>query len=351
MEEDKVQEVPAENIEFKEHFKERIEKNWERVICIYNSENLDSLCAAAVVKMRFHQAEMHNVKKDGDFFSMDGNIKLDNVDREKILFFVIFSISLIELQKMSEDGLTVWIDNKEPDIKKFAEDVKNIELGVNDLNLSNLIALTNPNAGCSEIAWEYLFPRASSSPMVSAIGSWESYRNEDKKDWEEIIVPIQYAMRVWNYNRLKMHEGSKVSEFVGVIEKSQSDYSYFMNMLFMGKNIIGYQVGLNFDKCKGAYETLFEGYAAIVVNSDRMSLEAFKSVYVEARHELMINYYFSGKDWTVSLYASKEMNVEAIAKKYEAVGNSRAMIFKTKLLPRELLGDFKEMPLPSDLVR
>jgi len=83
-----------------------------------------------------------------------------------------------------------------------------------------------------------------------------------------------------------------------------------------GKSILAYQGMVNEAQCrKAAFEFEFEGLKAICLNGGGFNSDVFKSVYDESKHDVMMPFQFDGKQWTISLYTTKnEVDCSVIAK-------------------------------------
>jgi hypothetical protein len=97
-----------------------------------------------------------------------------------------------------------------------------------------------------------------------------------------------------------------------------------------GLIVLKYQSQSNEFQCKkAAFEFEFNGLRAICLNGGGFNSDVFKSVYDENIHDIMIPFQFNGKNWSFSLYTTKDdIDCSKIAKLYGGGGHKKASGFQ-----------------------
>lgn len=99
-----------------------------------------------------------------------------------------------------------------------------------------------------------------------------------------------------------------------------------------GNTILKYQAQVNEAACKGAFEHEFEGLRFICLNGGGFSSDVFKSVYDESKHDGMMPFKYDGKNkqWVISMYGTKDIDLSLIAKKWGGGGHKQACGMQVK---------------------
>lgn len=222
---------------------------------------------------------------------------------------------MLELARHSGFKLT-WIDHHISAINDF-----NSFVGEGESFCKAV--LKNGIAAC-EIGWGYLFPEIELPRSVWLLGKYDTWRNQEKHEWENEVLPFQYGMR----QICNSPETFPVSlfEHYGIFQGSPID-----EIVHSGKTIIQYQKSSNQLLCKrAAFERDFMGFRAICLNMGGASSQSFDSVYNESNHDIMIPFFFTGNKWVVSLYTTKEgIDCSALAKQRGGGGHTKAAGFET----------------------
>ncbi len=82
-----------------------------------------------------------------------------------------------------------------------------------------------------------------------------------------------------------------------------------------------------------SFDAAFEGYKCIVCNAAFVSSQLFDSVKDINKYDLLISFYFDGKQYVISLYTKKDIDVSTIAMKYGGGGHKQASGFVTTNYP------------------
>jgi len=229
----------------------------------------------------------------------------------------------------------LWVDHHISAITDFATYFSETDMvrleptivdGINDSVCG--FCLDTKQAAC-ELLYKCLFPAVPISESIKLCGEYDSWRNSDKRRWDNVIVPFQFAI-------------------ASIVSNVDEAYDYLMNNPYT----IGYLVSQGFSiqryvkkydetSMKKSFVVSFEQYRTLCVNQQRCSTGTFSSVYDENIHDLLLSFYFDGVDWYISLRSIKEdVDCSKIAKKYGGGGHKHAAAFKTKVLDT-VIGDLK----------
>lgn len=286
------------------------------MICIYHNKDLDGYCSGAIVKHKFPDAKLIG-------FDYGQELPMEEIPAGEPIIMVDVSLPMDKMAQLSNHSnhhLT-WIDHHISAINDFKSQ-NNIELG------GIAPVLENGISAC-EGAWKYLFPDEQMPTAVKLLGEYDTWRNQDKKRWDEAIMPFQYGMRMIC---------SSAETFPDYLFK---DYEIITDnpvysIIHTGKSILEYQKTQNERACRCAFEIVFEGLRAICLNNGGANSQVFDSVYDESKHDIMIPFVFTGKHWTFSLYTTrKDIDCSVIAKSKGGGGHKQAAGFQLQDLPYE----------------
>lgn len=273
------------------------------MIGIYHNRDLDGFTSGAIIKLKYPEAVMigHDYGQEFDFEKIDSPVIMADIS--------LPMEDMVKVAKLSGWNFT-WIDHHISAIKDFNQFVGGGESFCKPV-------LQNGISAC-EGTWKYLFPEKEMPWAVKLLGEYDTWRNSDKYRWENEILPFQFGMRLFC---------NSVDTFpIEVFEKEQLVRDIISN----GLMILKYQSQINELQCKkSSFEIEFEGLRAICLNGGGFNSDVFKSVYDESKHDVMIPFQFNGKQWTVSLYTTKEnVDCSVIAKSYGGGGHKKASGFQ-----------------------
>lgn len=290
------------------------------MICIYHSKDLDGYCSGAIVKLKYPDAKLVGYDYGQPFPLTD--YELEGQD------LIMIDVSL-PMQDMCALALKVksftWIDHHISAINDYGK-VKSDEF--NEGAQAIKAVLENGISAC-EGGWKHLFPNVPMPTSVKLLGKYDTWRNEDKFEWDNAIMPFQYGMRMFCQSA-----DTFPSDLFSHWDIVTDNPVY--RVINEGKLILSYQKTQNERACKCAFETTFEGLRAICLNNGGANSQVFESVYDPEKHDVMIPFVFTGKYWTFSLYTtSKDVDCSIIAKSKGGGGHKQAAGFQLKELPDE----------------
>lgn len=286
------------------------------MICIYHNKDLGGYCSGAIVKKKYPKSKMIGYDY-GQSFPWE-----EMVDTEDVIMIDV-SLPMDEMFVLARQVKSfTWIDHHVSAIKAYWEFVA-AGNGAKNFN----VVLENGIAAC-EGGWKYLFKDEKMPTVVSMLGEYDTWRNQDKDRWENIILPSQYGMRL-HCNSVETFPSNLLKDI-----EWDNTRNPVWDIVEEGRTILKYQKMQNEYACRYAFEAEFEGLKAICLNSGGANSQLFESVYNESKHDLMIPFFYSGSNWTFSLYTTKdEIDCSVIAKSKGGGGHKKAARFKQDYLP------------------
>jgi len=267
--------------------------------CFYHKSDLDGHCSGAIVKYFFPECEMTGV----DYKSV---LDLDEIGRDETVYVLDFSFDRETMDKLNQKAELIWMDHHKSSIDDCA-----------GLFIEGLRRIGS--AGC-ELTWEYLcvsgqvfrtMPQA-----VHYIGRHDVLDHSDPN-----VLLFQYGMRSLEYT----HPGSEIwKEVLERFNPKRVD-----DLIKIGRITLSYQENQN-KLIAGAmaYEAIFHGYRAIVMNLPFANSQVFKSVYDPDKHDIMVLFGIKNGEVKYTLFCDKpDIDVSEIAKQYGGGGHRGAAGF------------------------
>lgn len=273
---------------------------------VFYHDDLDGQCAASL---------LYDLKKSAacEFIPMQHDNKpfpMDEIQKDELVYIVDYSISpdmMRELYKITEN--VCWIDHHKTAIDKYAD----FEYEIEGLRYNGI-------SGC-ELTWLYLY--AESNPLerdnmpkyIRYIGDrdvWQfQYGDTTRLFCAGLSIQDTHpSCDIWKIVKESttstINDGIVISKYRKMTNKAAVD--------------------------RFAYETEFEGYSAIVCNTNTFTSELFGDKGNE--YDLMIVYCWNGNNYTVSMY-SEYIDVSKIAVKHGGGGHKGAAGFSVLELPFE----------------
>lgn len=278
------------------------------MIGIYHSRDLDGYTSGAIIKRKYPDAKLIG-------FDYGQELLLDPNDIGKPVIMSDVSMKMPQMLKLAETSnwQLTWIDHHISAINEY-------KAFIGDGETFCKAVLDNTISAC-EGTWKYLFPDKAIPKGIVLLGEYDTWRNKDKNHWENEVLPFQYGMR------MICNSPEKFPTYL-----FENDHQFIEDIIEKGKTILQYQSQVNESACKGAFEYEFEGLRCICLNGGGFSSDVFKSVYDESKHDAMMPFKYDGKDkqWVLSLYGTKDIDLSLIAKKWGGGGHKSACGFQVK---------------------
>jgi len=255
------------------------------MVCIYHNRDLDGLCSGAIVKKKYPDCKLIGYDYGQPF-------PWSEIPKGEPVIMADVSLPMEEMIQLASwvDFKFTWIDHHKSAIKDYEEYKELIGKPVGFL----APVLQDGVAAC-ELTWQHLFPDEPMPEAVQALGMYDTWRNEDKAWWDNIIMPFQYGMRATCGLDLE-----KFPMNILVDEGTVCNALKLSEIKIKGAIVLDYQKQLNEENCRrNAYEVTFEGLRAICLNSNIFNSQVFESVYDPEKHDIMIPYQFDGTKWRI----------------------------------------------------
>ena len=276
------------------------------VTAVVHSRDLDGHSSGAIIKLKYPDCKVIG-------FDYGQDLPYEEIKSGEPIIMADVSMKMpqmLELAKYSNWQLT-FIDHHKSaieDYKKFVGDGE-----------SFCTAVLEDGISACEGTWKYLFPDKQMPRAIKYLGIYDTWRkNESGFDWENEVLPFQFGMRMFcnSPETFPTELFTDDSLTIGIIEK--------------GKTILQYQAQVNEVNCRNSFEIKFEGLRAICLNGAGFNSDVFKSVYDESKHDMMMPFKFDGKtkQWIISMYGTKDIDLSLIAKKYKGGGHKSACGFQ-----------------------
>lgn len=292
------------------------------MLVIYHKADLDGIASAAIVKKWYNQSYNGlgpGVKEPLRLFGIDYGeaAPVHIITPGEKTFIVDFSFSMDILHELAEGvgpGNLIWCDHHKTAIEEF----ENL-----DKSLRNFVAVLPftpaPISAC-ELVWGYLFPHDIMPDAIKYLGKYDTWRNKNLEEWENQILPFQYAMRVL----------CKSPETFPPHLVSTGFNKEISGLLAIGKAVLTYQEEQDAYLCKNiAFVGKFCGLNALFINSPGFSSNSWKSIYDPAHHKILVSFHYNGKDWKYSLRTYDEsINCAELAAIYRGGGHKKAAGFR-----------------------
>lgn len=297
------------------------------MICFYHSRDLDGWCSGAIVKLKYPDCELIGYDY-GQPFPWD-----KVVDQEVIMADVSLQPFSEMLTLANSCKKFTWIDHHKGAIDDYFKAV--IDRPGFYTNISG--SLLTGIAAC-ELTWKHLFPDQHIPPVVEFLGIWDTFRKTEvtENDWNEVILPVQYGMRVicnspetFPVDLLQpTSKNDPTGKYDTIIMGVQQK---LIDILESGKSVLKYQSQVDEYTAKKAFVVNWEGYRIIAINGIQFNSLTFKSIWNPEKHDIMMMFQFEGqtKTWKFSIYTEKEgIDCSAIAKRHGGGGHIKAAGFQ-----------------------
>lgn len=276
--------------------------------CFYH-DDMDGKCAGAIVH-KFYKVDRDYTKEMGEeceFLRINykDEFPFDDIKPGETIVIVDFSLQKEgEFQKLlAITENVIWIDHHKTAIEKHG-----------DLNVRGI--RRDGTAGC-ELTWEFFYPNIAVPPVVKLLGDYDVWAFKYGEDTNKLQTGI------------RLYKTSPTSE--EWLRWLDPKY-YPAKELENGQISLKYRDNYYAELVKSwSFFTEFEGHKVIACNAGSVSSQLFDSVSED--YDIMMPFVFDGKQWTVSLYTKKDIDVSEIAKKYGGGGHKKAAGFQCKELP------------------
>ena len=309
--------------------------------CIYHSRDLDGLTSGAIA-----YANQRQFGEDCTLVGYDYGQKLDTRRfKGKSTLMVDVSMDMESMDKLGNNcQQLIWVDHHVSAYNQLLQYCEDNSYSIQETQVSELIKKLQINqmnvvyyyssvlSGCEMMA--ALFGTGISKEaktFVAILGQYDTWRNtEDKKritdkDWDKVVMPIQYFFRSANgpiavFDLL--NKASYYGEDKLTLEKAVSAGTY----------ILEYQKIVNASNGEKHFDFEFEGLYLTALNTTMSAFNSlsFNQIYHQDVFQAMMPFCYDGRDhsFKFSLYTTREdVDILSIAKKYGGGGHAKACGF------------------------
>lgn len=279
------------------------------MICIYHSRDLDGFTSAAIVKRKYPDATLIG-------YDYGEELSIDKIPAAEPIIMVDVSLpmdKMLLLANRSHNKFT-WIDHHASAIKDYEK--------FRETNDWFCHAVLKSGIAACEITWLHLFQNEVVPTAVRLLGEYDTWRNADKEHWEDVVLPLQYGMRLIcnSPETFPIYLfGEEMNEEIWDIKRR-------------GNIILKYQAQSNENFCqKAAFTHTMDGVRCLCINKFGGGSMVFDSIYDESKHDIMMPFFFNGTKWIFSLYSTKpEIDCSVIAKARGGGGHKGAAGFEAE---------------------
>jgi len=290
------------------------------MLIIYHNADMDGLCSAAILHKKFPEARLLGYDYNQPF-DVEANIR---AGEDVVMADVSMSMTVMEAIA-NRAGKFMWIDHHvsaHNDFKAYFSDWEDCMFGSFSAIDKPLSCLYNNNISACESCWNYAFLGQPMPEPVKLLGMYDTWRGNGTSEWDDVILPFQYGMRVegftpetlsnWIFNDYA-NNPTRAREMVGagltVLKYQKQQDARLMQKSFdavctrkFGSKEIRCLV------CNGAY-----------------SSTAFESKWDESKYDMMVGISFNGKVWSLSLRTTKDdVDCSVIAKQFGGGGHVKS---------------------------
>lgn len=284
----------------------------------YHRMDLDGWCSAAIAMRHFEMVfGTFNVPDDVKLigYHYGDPIDFDELQEDSTFYFLdVFPQPYEEMYERfmgKSRGKLIVIDHH----KTFVESpVAGLVDGLLDVS----------HAAC-ELAWMFFNEGTPTPPVVLALGQYDSWRKDGVFDWDNTVLPFQYAAR-------SMFKDPTVSAgwWFTALQNTDESRSWFSNRVMLGTELLLHERQRNTKVLKNNHmELKFEGLRLLVCNDGAYNSLLFESMWDDKRYDAMLAYAVrSDGRVSASLYATDpQIDCTPVAKKYGGGGHAHACGF------------------------
>ena len=285
------------------------------MVCIFHNRDLDGFTSAAIVK-RWHDS----INSEHPDTLMRQGLTLIGYDYSEVfpwdiipkgvpIVMVDVSLKMSDMLKLAlhSNYQLTWIDHHASAIQEYKMFMA--------ARPEFLTAVLKDGIAACEIAWEYFFLNEPMPEAIRLLGMYDTWRNADRKSWNEEILPFQYGMRLYCTSPETFPDWAFTSE------EEMID-----TVIGEGKIVLQYQAQVNEQQCKiASFESSIGGLRAVCLNTGTFNSNVFASVYDPTVHDIMVAFQCNGKMYKVSFYTTKDdVDCSKLAEQFGGGGHKKA---------------------------
>ena len=273
--------------------------------CFYHKADLDGRCSAAIIRRRYPDCQLVGIDYGDDF-------PWNDIVQDEKVFMVDFSLEpFADMVKLAEMVDLVWIDHHESAIAAHEQS----GLAILGVQISGIAACV--------LTWQYIYPHSPVPWAVEKLGLYDVWQHSD------------HAVKVFQ-SGMWLENTAPDSDVWPIV--FANDMAWVANVLARGNTVLQHQQQRNsVYGATCAFETTFQGLAALAINSGLANSLLFDDQWDDNRHQIMVAFVWAKSQWKISLYSKKDgPPVNQIAEMYGGGGHKHAAGFHCDNLPFDL---------------
>lgn len=284
---------------------------------VYHKADFDGVCSAAIIS--------HHFDNEDDVVL----VPFDYGDIIDISKFAGFDVYMADCSLPVEDMVKIgeicnkfyWFDHHKSAIQSIMPEISELTTA------GKIQTYTNTKQSGCELVWAALH-MGKPNGAIDLLGTYDTWRNDNKDRWEKAVLPFQYGLRAFSNN---LDPNAKF--WASIVD---GEKQFIAKVIDMGTYLLQYEREQNKQACNtGSFECkLPSGESAIALCTHSKGSQLFDSIYDEKKHDVMIPFKFNGIEWAFSIYSTnKDIDCSKIAQSFGGGGHKGASGFKMKEFP------------------
>jgi oligoribonuclease NrnB/cAMP/cGMP phosphodiesterase (DHH superfamily) len=275
------------------------------MICVYHSKDLDGWTSAAIVKLRYPDAELIGWTY--------GQPKPTIKEHEPVIMVdICFSMKEMSNIAQKADWRLTWIDHHISQIKEYRNFI-----GDGETFMNIFLPKEGENVAACELTWRCLYPDTLMPEAIRLIGRYDCFGHKGT-DEEQRVLFFQYAARA------KVTNPEEAAEFLDM------PFDKLLEMILRGKVIYKYLCVEAKQKYAQKFDIDFDGYKFACINAERFNPVNFGIDYHKEGYDGFACFWFENGQWIYSLYNDNgKVDCSEICKKRGGGGHRGAAGFQT----------------------
>ena len=250
--------------------------------CIYATGSLDSLCAAAIVKMKFDDCELYG--------QASAPIPDDMIEPGEDIYLVGSVLPLADIQKIASVGRLIWFNNTD-EAKKLKDEFLVNSKSKDDNFLFNAKAGSDSDTGICPLVWDELYKDLERPKAVTAISRALHPDIYDYAHYAELCA----CMALYPCS-------PDDHDFWGSV--FNPDEKVYKEMTALGSILLRVKAHADALTCRlGGFYTEIDGLRCVALNSISTTERTFGSIYNPEHHDLMVSFGLVSGRWLITFYS------------------------------------------------
>jgi len=281
------------------------------MLIIFHSADLDGVCSAAILHKKFPEARLLGYDYNQPF-DVEANIG----EYEKVIMADV-SMPMNVMEEIAfRSECFVWIDHHVPASGDFLKHFDHVYIDgrLQCVGGRMMYFFDNTISAC-EACWNYAFPDQPMPETVKLLGMYDTWRGNGTPEWDDVILPFQYGMRLRGDTPKTLAEWLDSGALVTACINS-------------GGNILKYQKQQDARLMQKSFDAVCkfrDRKIRCLVCNGAYNSTAFESKWDESKYDMMVGISFNGKVWSLSLHTTKDdVDCSVIAKEFGGGGHKKA---------------------------